>query len=145
MRYEEIESTLRPFLAQSGISPSKTSFVPVSATLGVNLIGREGEDAKHLNEWYSGPTLVDCLGMFFCPIFSYFSCLRAYPEDKMEPPARDHTRPFRLPISNIFKTRSMSGVYIAGRIAGGIVQIGEKVRVMPGDDSVTGIVQCTSN
>lgn len=122
VRYEEIESTLRPFLAQSGISPSKTSFVPVSATLGVNLIGREGEDAKHLNEWYSGPTLVDCL-------------------DKMEPPARDHTRPFRLPISNIFKTRSMSGVYIAGRIAGGIVQIGEKVRVMPGDDSVTGIVQ----
>jgi len=62
----------------------------------------------------------------------------------MEPPARDYTRPFRLPISNIFKTRSMSGVYIAGRIAGGIVQIGEKVRVMPGDDSVTGIVQCTS-
>jgi len=60
----------------------------------------------------------------------------------MEPPPRDYTRPFRLPISNIFKAQSMSGVYIAGRIAGGIVQVGEKVRVMPGDDSVSGIVQC---
>jgi len=72
MRYDEIESTLRPFLVQSGISPSKTSFVPVSAILGMNLIGREGEDAKHLNEWYSGPTLVDCLGMFFGSIFFLF-------------------------------------------------------------------------
>lgn len=122
VRYDEIESTLRPFLMQSGVSPSKTSFVPLSAILGVNLIGREGEDAKQLNEWYSGPTLIDCL-------------------DKMEPPPRDYTRPFRLPISNIFKAQSMSGVYIAGRIAGGIVQVGEKVRVMPGDDSVSGIVQ----
>ncbi|KAF5363768.1 hypothetical protein D9756_000765 [Leucocoprinus leucothites] len=121
-RYNEIESTLRPFLAQSGFTASKTSFVPMGAMLGVNLVGREGEDAKQLNEWYSGPTLVDRL-------------------DKMEPPKRDYANFFRLPISNIFKTQSTSNVYITGRIAGGIVQVGEKVRAMPGDDSVVGVVK----
>lgn len=62
----------------------------------------------------------------------------------MEPPARDYANFFRLPISNIFKTQSTSGVYIAGRIASGIVQVGEKLRAMPGDDSITGIVKCIS-
>ena len=74
VRYDEIESTLRPFLVQSGVSPSKTSFVPLSAILGVNLIGREGEDAKQLNEWYSGPTLIDCLGMSLAVFTLLFLC-----------------------------------------------------------------------
>jgi hypothetical protein len=30
---------------------------------GVNLIGREGQDAVALNTWYSGPTLVELLGL----------------------------------------------------------------------------------
>ncbi|KAF9452145.1 hypothetical protein P691DRAFT_795370 [Macrolepiota fuliginosa MF-IS2] len=121
-RYEEIESSLRPFLVQSGFAPPKTSFVPVGAMLGVNLVNREGDDAKQLNEWYSGPTLVDDL-------------------DKMEPPTRDYANFFRLPVSNIFKTQSTSGVYVAGRIASGIIQVGEKLRAIPGDDSITGIVK----
>ena len=29
---------------------------------GVNLSGREGQDAVALNTWYSGPTLVELLG-----------------------------------------------------------------------------------
>ncbi|KXN87962.1 HBS1-like protein [Leucoagaricus sp. SymC.cos] len=121
-RYDEIESSLRPFLVQSGFAVSKTSFVPVGAILGVNMVSREGEDAKQLSEWYFGPTLVDCL-------------------DKMEPPARDYANVFRLPISNIFKSQSTSGVYVAGRIASGVIQVGEKVRATPGDDTVTGVVK----
>ncbi len=54
--------SLRPFLLQSGFAASKASFVPVGAMLGVNLIDRQSEDAKQLNEWYTGPTLIDCLG-----------------------------------------------------------------------------------
>jgi elongation factor 1 alpha-like protein len=34
---------------------------------GVNLVGREGQDAVALNAWYSGPTLVDLLGPSFPP------------------------------------------------------------------------------
>lgn len=30
---------------------------------GVNLVNREGQDAVALNNWYSGPTLVELLGL----------------------------------------------------------------------------------
>lgn len=65
-------------------------------------------------------------------------------QDKMEPPTRDYANFFRLPISNIFRTQSTSGVYVTGRIASGIVQVGEKLRAVPGDDSITGVVKCKS-
>jgi elongation factor 1 alpha-like protein len=63
-RYDDICTLLRPFLIQSGFHPSKTTFVPIGAMLGVNLVGREGDDAKQLAQWYKGPTLVDLLGKF---------------------------------------------------------------------------------
>lgn len=61
-RYEEICTLLRPFLIQSGFQYSKTSFVPVGAMQGVNLVGREGDSAAELRQWYSGSTLVNFLG-----------------------------------------------------------------------------------
>ncbi|EIW82489.1 EF Tu GTP binding domain-containing protein [Coniophora puteana RWD-64-598 SS2] len=114
-RYEEICALLRPFLVQSGFAPAKTAFVPVGAILGVNLVDRESEEGKALSVWYKGPTLVDLL-------------------DKLEPPARDINSPLRLPLSNVFKGQG-SGVGVTGRICGGVVQVGERVRVLPGDES----------
>ncbi|EGO01586.1 hypothetical protein SERLA73DRAFT_176962 [Serpula lacrymans var. lacrymans S7.3] len=114
-RYEEISELLRTFLTQSGFHPSKSKFVPVGAMLGVNLVNRTGPDAATLAAWYKGPTLVDLL-------------------DKLEPPLRDLTSPLRLPISNVFKGQG-SGIGATGRICGGIVQVGERVRVLPGDES----------
>jgi elongation factor 1 alpha-like protein len=61
-RYKEIVDNLVPFLTQSGYQPSKTSFVPVSGFLGVNLVDRSASEAGLLSKWYSGPTLVDLLG-----------------------------------------------------------------------------------
>lgn len=61
-RYDEICELLRPFLVLTGYSPSKTSFVPVAALAGINLLSKAGADA-HLFSWYTGPTLVDLLGM----------------------------------------------------------------------------------
>ncbi|KAF7978351.1 hypothetical protein HWV62_997 [Athelia sp. TMB] len=114
-RYDEICELLRPFLLQSGFHPTKTSFVPVGAMDGVNLLAREGETALKLNQWYAGPTLVDLL-------------------DKLEPPVRDLDSPLRLPISNVFKGQS-SGIAVTGRVCGGVVQVGERVRVLPGDET----------
>jgi hypothetical protein len=37
----------------------------------------------------------------------------------------------------VFKGVTSSGVGVSGRISGGIVQVGEKVRVVPGDESAT--------
>ncbi|KAF9224316.1 hypothetical protein BS17DRAFT_66895 [Gyrodon lividus] len=110
-RYDEICEQLKMFFGQSGFHSSKTSFVPVGAMLGVNLVEQK---ASGLSGWYRGPTLVDLL-------------------DKLEPPVRDIASPLRLPISNVFRGQS-SGTGITGRICGGIVQVGERVRVLPGDE-----------
>lgn len=114
-RFEEICGLLRAFLVQSGFPSSKTSFIPVSAMLGVNLVNRTSADAAVLSKWYNGPTLVDLL-------------------DELEPPTREIASPLRLPISNVFKGQS-SGTGVTGRICGGVVQVGERLRVLPGDES----------
>ncbi|KAH9999507.1 P-loop containing nucleoside triphosphate hydrolase protein [Russula vinacea] len=114
-RYEQICQQLKTFLVQSGFQTSKTYFVPVGAMSGVNLVNREGQDAIALNNWYSGPTLVEVL-------------------DRLQPPQRDITSPLRFPISNVFKGQgSTTGVW--GRVCGGLVQVGERLRILPGDES----------
>ncbi|KAF9008790.1 EF Tu GTP binding domain-containing protein [Cyathus striatus] len=114
VRYEEICEHLRPFLVQTGFNLSKAMFIPVGAIQGVNLASREGEYSRMLCEWYNGPTLVDLL-------------------DQLEPPARDIVAPLRIPVSNVFRTQG-SSIAISGRLCGGVVQVGEKLRVLPGDE-----------
>ncbi|KII95934.1 hypothetical protein PLICRDRAFT_99081 [Plicaturopsis crispa FD-325 SS-3] len=114
-RYDDICEQLRPFLVQSGFHSSKTKFVPVGAMLGVNLAVCEGPDAEELRGWYKGPTLVEQL-------------------DQLEPPTRDIASPLRLPLSNVFKG-SGAGTAVSGRVCSGIVQVGERVRILPGDES----------
>ncbi|KAF8204864.1 P-loop containing nucleoside triphosphate hydrolase protein [Pholiota molesta] len=114
-RYHEICAELQPFLTQSGFQPSKTSYVPVSAMQGVNLVGVHETVASSLKQWYTGPTLVHLL-------------------DKLIPPIRDISSPLRIPISNVFKRQS-SGAAVSGRLCGGVVQVGEKLQVLPGDET----------
>lgn len=114
-RYDEIVETLKPFMVQSGFAPQRTHFVPVAAMSGVNLVNRDATDAEPLKKWYDGPTLVDLL-------------------DKLQPPTRDLNAPLRFPVSNVFKgTGSSTGV--TGRVLSGVVQVGEKLRVLPGDET----------
>ncbi|CAK5276059.1 unnamed protein product [Mycena citricolor] len=114
-RFEEICGILKPFLVQSGFHPSKTSFVPVAAMMGVNLVTCDQKEAQGLIQWYKGPTLFDLL-------------------DKLEPPKRDLTTPVRIPVANIFKGQG-SGISVSGRLLSGVVQVGERLRIMPGDES----------
>lgn len=58
-RYDEIVSALKPFLASAGFSASKTTFLPIAAMEGVNIMERNEEI---LNIWYSGATLIETLG-----------------------------------------------------------------------------------
>ncbi|KAG8977971.1 Hsp70 suppressor, GTPase facilitates ribosomal subunit dissociation, partial [Tulasnella sp. 427] len=60
-RFEEISSTLKPFLVQSGFSPSKTTFVPVAGMTGVNLADKNAEGSEALKKWWDGQTLVEAL------------------------------------------------------------------------------------
>ena len=64
--------------------------------------------------------------------------------DKVEVPKRPYEAPFRIPLSNVFKgqTAVASGVAVSGRLCSGIVQVGDRVRSVPGDE--VGHVRSTS-
>lgn len=59
--------------------------------------------------------------------------------DKLEPPTRDINSALRFPISNVFRGQG-SGTGITGRVCGGVVQVGDRLRILPGDE--TGVVKC---
>jgi elongation factor 1 alpha-like protein len=57
--------------------------------------------------------------------------------DKLDPPGRAIEAPFRFPITNLFKGQNAasSGVAVSGRLYSGVIQVGERVRVLPGDET----------
>jgi len=117
-RFNEICAILQPFLVQSGYQPSKLSFIPCAAMKGVNLTKNESPELK---AWYDGPTIADQL-------------------DKLSPPTRDIEAALRIPVSNVFRggTGGLSArLGVSGRILTGVVQVGERLRVLPGDEMAT--------
>lgn len=131
---------MRPFLVQSGFQPSKTNFVPVGAVKGVNLTTCKGDEAKALRQWYqNGPSLVDLLGMPWLSGQKPPSNADV-PLDKLEPPTRDIAAPLRIPVSNVFKSQGSAGSAVSGKLCGGVVQVGERLRILPGDE--TALVKC---
>lgn len=56
--------------------------------------------------------------------------------DTLDPPTRDINAPLRFPISNVFKGQT-SGISVSGRVCGGIIVAGERLRIVPGDESAT--------
>lgn len=97
--------------------------MPIAAMEGVNVL--ENEDPT-LKTWYSGPTLINAL-------------------DKVEVPVRPYDSALRIPVSNVFKgqTAVASGVAVSGRLCSGVVQVGDRLRVVPGDE--VGNVRSTYN
>ncbi|KAH7105560.1 P-loop containing nucleoside triphosphate hydrolase protein [Auriculariales sp. MPI-PUGE-AT-0066] len=116
-RYDEICTKLSQFLQQTGFQASRTKFVPVCAMGGINLVNGSGDDVKALTQWYSGLSLIDCL-------------------NELEPPQRQIDAPLRIPLVNVFRgqTSLSHGVGVSGRICSGVVQVGDRLRVVPGDE-----------
>ncbi|UOH81277.1 hypothetical protein LQV05_003945 [Cryptococcus neoformans] len=113
-RYEEIVESLKPFLLSAGFNSTKTTFLPLAAMEGINILDN---DQPELKEWYSGPALIDAL-------------------DNVEVPIRPYDSPLRIPLSNVFKgqTAVASGVAVSGRLCSGVVQVGDRLRAVPGDE-----------
>lgn len=116
-RFEEILEQLRPFLASTGFDLQASKFVPCGASLGENVLQRQ--DAA-LSSWYDGPTLLDVL-------------------DTLDPPTREVDGPLRMPLTNVFRgqTAIASGVAAAGRVVSGLVAVGDRLRVVPGEETAT--------
>lgn len=121
-RYDEICAQLQPFLIQAGFKESRLTFIPCGAMTGENLIQRR---TPELEAWYSGQTVIQRL-------------------DTLAVPERALEAPLRIPVANVFRgqTSGLSGLGVSGRIESGIVQVGERLAVLPGDE--TGVVKSES-
>jgi translation elongation factor EF-1alpha len=107
-RFDHINDVLLPFLKQIGFKKDQVFFVPVSGFKGDNII----EQSENLENWYLGKTLLHYL-------------------DSLIVPKRDISKPFRMPINDVFKGGMGGGILVDGRIESGSIQVGDSVCVRP--------------
>ncbi len=105
--FEAIEKEYRAFLAQLKVTPER--FVPVSAKLGDNI----AKPSAHM-PWYSGPTVLETLGLF-------------------RKEASRERQPLRFPVQDVYKFDARR--IIAGRIANGKVRVGDRLVFSPSNKS----------
>merc|ERR1711879_116674 len=123
-RFEEIKGEVEKMLTKIGYKTKKIPFIPMSGFLGVNLTDKgnsirdekmpwyKGWEVKIKKEKVSGKTLYDALELV------------------AKPPKRDHKKPFRMPVSGVYKIKGVGDV-ITGRIEQGVVKPGEEVVFLP--------------
>lgn len=126
-RFEEIVKKLSIFLKSSGFKDSDVTFVPLSGWTGENLIVPNNpplpwyqKDGNSSNGVIRGATLIDLI-------------------DRLKPPERPMSKPFRLCITDIFRATGVGAgtVSIAGRIDCGGVELNERVLLRPADTEAT--------
>ncbi|XP_071997581.1 HBS1-like protein isoform X2 [Engystomops pustulosus] len=118
-RFREVTSKLGHFLKQAGFKDSDVSYIPTSGLSGENLAKKS--EVNELKSWYKGPCLIDQIDLF-------------------KAPQRSIDKPFRLCASDVFKDQG-SGFCVTGKIEAGYVQTGDRLQVMPPNEtcSVKGI------
>ena len=114
-RFAEIRSKIEPFLLQTGFAPKRIQFVPMSGLTGANVKSKEG--ANNLYEWYKGSTLLDAM-------------------DNFQPAQRNMDKPLRIVVNDVY-SEGNKGVTVRCRVVQGVVQISEKVVVLPIGDEAT--------
>ncbi|XP_056283966.1 HBS1-like protein isoform X1 [Pseudoliparis swirei] len=114
-RFKDITSKLGHFLKQAGFKESDVFYVPTSGLSGENLATRSS--VSQLTSWYSGPSLLEQI-------------------DTFKAPQRSVHKPFRLCVSDVFKDQG-SGFCVTGKIEAGYIQAGERILVMPPNETCT--------
>ncbi|KXZ51213.1 hypothetical protein GPECTOR_13g700 [Gonium pectorale] len=109
-RFEHIRAALLPFLRSVGFRESGLQWLPASGPLGENLV-RPPADPALAGWWRGGPTVVGAI-------------------DAFAPRERAVGRPLRMPVSDVFKSRS-GAVVLGGKLEGGALRPGSKVALVP--------------
>src|SRR3989442_955481 len=107
--YAAIETEYHAFLAQLKVTPER--FVPVSAKLGDNI----AKPSAHM-PWYTGPTVLETLGLF-----------------RKETSRERQT--LRFPVQDVYKFDARR--IITGRIAAGRIKVGDRLVFSPSNKSAT--------
>merc|ERR1712048_1406642 len=123
-RYNEIKTEVEGMLTKIGYKTKQIPFIPMSGYLGVNLTEKGLELQKKEMPWWggwkvtkkkkeiSGVNLYDALERF------------------VKPPKRDSKKPFRMPVSGVYKIKGVGDV-ITGRVEQGQLKPNEMVGFAP--------------
>src|SRR3989454_4538492 len=107
--FDAIEKEYRAFLAQLKVVPER--FVPVSAKLGDNIAKPSAQIS-----WYSGPTVLETLGLF------------------RKETARER-QTLRFPVQDVYKFDARR--IITGRLAAGRMKVGDRLIFSPSNKAAT--------
>jgi elongation factor 1-alpha len=123
-RYKEIQTEVDKMLTKIGYKTKKIPFIPMSGFLGENLTKKsdkmpwyKGFEVKSKKGTATGFTLIDAL------------------DKVVSPPKRTEDKPFRMPVSGVYKIKGVGDV-ITGRVEQGAITPGVNVRFYP--TNVTG-------
>jgi elongation factor 1-alpha len=118
-RYKEIQTEVEKMLTKIGYKKKNIPFFPMSGFLGENLSKKsdkmpwyKGFEVKVKKETAVGFTLVDAL------------------DKVITPPKRTDDKPFRMPVSGVYKIKGVGDV-ITGRVEQGVIKPGVDVRFYP--------------
>ncbi|GIM12701.1 hypothetical protein Vretimale_15995, partial [Volvox reticuliferus] len=110
-RFDTIRAALLPYLKSVGFKESSLQWLPASGPLGENLVGPP-QDPNLAAWWTSGPHVVGAI-------------------DAFNPRERATSKPLRMPITDVFKSKT-GAIVLGGKVEGGALKPGSKVVLVPG-------------
>ena len=111
--FNKIKEDVSTILKQTGVNLDNVTFIAGSGLMGDNIAKKSDKMA-----WYKGPTILEQLDLF-------------------NPPEKPVGLPLRMPLQGVYDITGIGTVPV-GKIETGVMQIGQKVVVLPGR-SGTGI------
>lgn len=116
-KYEEIKATLSRYLHKIGFREEHMHYLPVSGLHGQNLTKPATDPALG---WWEGRCLIDII-------------------EHLKVPPREVQKPTRMCVMDTYRltTGSILGFTVAGKIEGGVIKVGDKVRILPTDLKAT--------
>ncbi len=121
--WRRIEADYRSFASQIGLADADIVCIPISALRGDNLIARSDE-----MPWYHGPALLEYLESV--PVAGGVAA------GGVAAGGVAAGAPFRMPVQWVNRP-SLDFRGFSGTVVGGVVQVGDRVRVVPGGQTTT--------
>uniref|UniRef100_UPI00358FF03A HBS1-like protein isoform X2 n=1 Tax=Myxine glutinosa TaxID=7769 RepID=UPI00358FF03A len=112
-RFDSVATKIGQFLKQAGFKESEVAYIPTSGLSGENLV-TSSTDGR-LTAWYNGSCLLEQI-------------------DAFKSPKRSVDKPCRLCVSDVFKEQG-SGFCVSGKIEAGYMQLGDRLLVMPANET----------
>lgn len=113
-RYNEVVQEMAAFLKKTGFSEAQTTFVPVSAWTGDNLV----QPSQHM-PWYTGKTLVEAMD----------ECAVAVEEARLK--SGIESKPLRFLVEDVRKIIGIPGAIVTGVVASGTLSVGDRLVIAP--------------